>query len=57
MRSTVTINGEDGSVYHIRVSGIPEDAHREIFDNLGVYNTLKIKQAVLPPVSEALVVT
>jgi transposase len=57
IRSTVTINGEDGNVYHIRVSGIPEDAHKEIFDKLDVYNTLKTKQAVLPPVSEKFMVT
>jgi transposase len=36
MRGTVTMRDDQGSTYHIRLSGEPEDVHKEILDKLSI---------------------
>lgn len=36
MRGTVTMRDDQGSTYHLRLSGEPEEAHQAILDQLGV---------------------
>jgi transposase len=40
-RSTVSIVGADMGVHHIRISGEPEDVHREIYEALGAKDPYK----------------
>jgi hypothetical protein len=40
-RSTIVMTAEDGSIHHIRVSGMPESEHKRIYDILGVRDPLK----------------
>jgi transposase len=40
-RSTVIMTDEDDKIHHIRVSGMPEKSHKEIYHILGVKNSLK----------------
>ena len=36
MRGTVTMRDDRGATYHLRLSGEPEDEHRDILDKLGI---------------------
>jgi transposase len=45
-RNTVVMTGEDGTIHHIRVSGIPENAHQEIYRILKVKDPLKRKRHI-----------
>jgi len=40
-RSTIIMKEESGKVLHVRVSGIPEEVHTDIYSKLGVKNPLK----------------
>lgn len=41
MRNTIIMTDETGKVLHTRVSGLPEAAHLDIYEKLGVKNPLK----------------
>jgi len=43
-RCTVMLTGDDGQIYHIRTSGIPESCHQEIYRMLEVKDPLKTKR-------------
>jgi transposase len=52
IRSTVILRGKNGEIYHIRTSGVPEEAHQDIYDKLSVRNFLKNKQIVIQNVKK-----
>jgi hypothetical protein len=41
MRNTIIMRDKDGKVFHVRVCGLPEEEHEEIYDKLNVKNPLK----------------
>lgn len=41
MRNTIIMKDIDGKVIHVRVSGLPEEGHLDIYSKLGVRNPLK----------------
>lgn len=45
-RNTIIVTGNDGKIYHIRVSGMPEVAHQEIYKLLDVKDPLKRKKCL-----------
>lgn len=47
MRTTVMLKGEQNKVHYIRVSGQPEEGHRDIYQKLGVKDPLKMRQITL----------
>jgi len=40
-RNTIIMKDESGKVIHVRVSGLQEDEHSNIYSKLGVKNLLK----------------
>lgn len=46
-RSTVIMTDEEDQIHHIRVSGMPEKNHNEIYNLLGVKNPLKRKHEII----------
>lgn len=46
-RNTVILTGEDGQIHHIRVSGIPETNHNDIYKKLGVKDPLKREHRIV----------
>ncbi len=45
-RCTVTLTGDDGQIYHVRTSGMPESNHQEIYRLLEVKDPLKSKRVL-----------
>ena len=41
MRNTIIMKDKEGNVLHVRVSGLPEEEHIDIYNKLGVKNPLK----------------
>ena len=41
MRNTIIMKDKEGNVFHVRVSGLPEEEHTDIFNKLDVKNPLK----------------
>ena len=48
-RSTMVLTSDKGEVYHLRVSGQPEPAHREIYRLLGVKDPLGRRKSIATP--------
>ena len=46
-RTTIIITGMDGTIYHLRVSGVPETEHARIFKILDVKNPLNRAKQVM----------
>ena len=46
-RTTVILLDDKNQIYHIRVSGIPESVHQEIYDLLDVKDPLKRKKKLI----------
>lgn len=46
-RSTVMLTDEDDQIHHIRVSGMPETGHNDIYKKLGVKDPLKREHKII----------
>ena len=50
-RTTVTIVGEDKTIYSIQISGRPKTAHTQIFEYFEIKNKLKRVKTIVSKVS------
>jgi hypothetical protein len=41
MRNTIIMKDKEHKVFHVRVSGLPEEEHEEIYNKLDIKNPLK----------------
>jgi|GEM_PF-2500100 len=42
-RNTIVLTGTDGTIYHLRVSRVPETEHAQIYKTLGIKNPCSVK--------------